>query len=349
MWDRRQFITGLGLATLGACKRAPTSTVEPTAPPVTPPIDSMPPPVDAEPDANNPTRSGEPINPGYLRMGRSPLQFDGEELLELRQAALIRRTAALAEMWTIPFAGPQSFAVLQDRSIVVSTDGSGERKVHHVVGDKIAISTASRAKFVLPTASPNVFWAVAAKTLKRTEIGSTSERVDFFLPENAHPMTAQALSDGSIVMAENESLLRFDRTMTKLAWDDPAEFLAAGPDATSVWSAHSAGDPQPAHLVLRKLAGGTAKAVALHKLAEGEQFVHLSSAETDAAAIVAKSVRANEAALTLIVFDAKGERWRAALGDRSGGSFVALSPTRVVVLADKGVLRVWNRATGKPA
>ncbi len=346
MWDRRQFLTGLGLATLGACKRAPTANVEPPASPKplsAPPIDSMP------PDANKPTAFGEPLDPGFRRMGRSPLAFEGEELLELAPDGLIRRNAALAEIARVPLADPQSFAVLQDRSILVLTVHDGDTRVHHVVGDKVVTTTDSRAKLVLPTSSPKLYWAIAPTTVKRTNLGSTDPKVDFFLPENTDSMTAQVASDGSVVMSHIEGLLHIDRAMSKFVWDYPAEFLAAGSEPNTVWSAHSDFEALPAHLVLRKLAGATATAIATHKLAAGEQFVHLSSAGTDAAAIVARTVRANEAALTLIVFDAKGERWRTPLGDRTSGYFVALSPTRAVVLASRGVMRAWNRATGKAA
>jgi hypothetical protein len=142
-------------------------------------------------------------------------------------------------------------------------------------------------------------------------------------------------------------LLRIDRAIATFTWDYRAELLAAGPDANTVWSAHSDFEDLPSHLVLRKLAGRTATPVATHKLAAGESFVHVTSAGSDAAAIIASTVRANVAALTLVVFDAKGERWRAPLGDRTGGYFVALSPTRVVVLGARGAVRAWNRATGK--
>lgn len=277
-------------------------------------------------------------------MGRSPLTFDGEELLELRSDSLIRRDAKLGEVAHVPLANPQSLALLVDRSVIVL---AGDR-VHHIVRDKVDSSTESRAKLVLASSSPKVYWEVSGTTVKRTEIGTTSARVDFFLPENAAPMTAQALRDGSLVLSDAEGLLRIDRTLATYAWDIGAEFLAAGPDADTVWSAHSSFESLPSRLVLRHLEKGTAKPRVTHRLAPGEEFVHASSAGTDAAAIVARSTGANEAALTLIVFDERGERWRAPLGDRTGGYFVAVSQGRVVVLGARGSLRAWNRETGKP-
>lgn len=277
-------------------------------------------------------------------MGRSPLTFDGEQLLELRSDSLIRRDAKLAEVARVPFANPQSFALLVDRSVVVL---AGEH-VHHIVGDKVDSTTESRAKLVLPSASPRVYWEVSGSAVKRTQIGATSARVDFFLPENAAPMTAQALQDGSLVVSDAEGLLRIDRALAVYAWDNGAEFLAAGPDADTVWAAHGAFESLPSRLVLRHLEKGSATARATHRLAPREELVHASSEGNDAAVIVARSTAANEAALTLIVFDAKGERWRAALGDRTGGYFVAISPGRVVVLGAHGSLRAWHRATGKP-
>lgn len=336
MWDRRQFLTGLGLATLDACTPTAPTPLEPKPGPA-----PRLPPADAAP-ADATMAFGEPLDPGFRRMGRSPLLFDGEDLLELASTGLVRRDGKLVETVRVPLRSPQSLALMVDRSLVVL---AGDQ-VHHVVNGVVSLTVASRAKLVLPTDSAKVYWAVAPTTVKRTELGDTGAKVDFFLPENAAAMTAQVTSDGRLLVADLESVLRIDRAIERFAWDSRAELLAAGPDGDTVWCAHPALDSLPARLVLRVLAKSGARPRATHSLAPGEAFVHTSSAGTDVAAIVARTVGANEAALSLVVFDANGERWRAALGDSTGGYFVALSPTRVVVQGAGGRLRAWNRATG---
>ena len=356
MWTRRRFLTGLGLATVAVgCKRAPRSSTEEIA------VGSSATVSDAagsnlagsnavgsaQPPGPTPG-AGDLIQPGFFRVGRSPLAFDGEELVELGKDALIRRTASLAEISRTAFSKPRSFAVLRDHSVLVLTDEkTATRRVHHVVAGKVATTHDSLADLVFPTASPTAYWAVGSSTVKRTEIGTSEDHADVFLPENTYPDTAAVASDGSLVMSNLYGILRIDRALVTYKWANNPNHLGPGPDADTVWAGLGPIRKEPSKVALLKLAGDRATEIAAHALAPGEELVHATGSGPFAAAIVARSLGAHRAAFTLIVYDAKGERWRASLGEVSGAYFAVLSPTRVVVLAPTNTLRAWDVATGK--
>ena len=338
-WSRRRFVRGLGLATLAtACKRAPsTARTEETG---------------TAPHRPEPRTPGarELLDPGFFSMGRAPLAFDGDELLEVRAGILIRRDASLAEVSRLPIEGVASFAVVRDRSLVVLVKTKTGGSVHHVVAGKVEATHSSFADLVLPTASPTSYWAVQANYVARTQLANGKIDFDVQLPGNRYADTAQVTSDGSLVISSLEGILHVDRELVTYAWNDAPKHLGPGPDATSVWASLTGSHGGPPKLALLKLDGDRATATATHPLAPAEHFVHVTSHGAHAAAIVARTLAPYRAAFSLVVFDVNGERWRAPLVEGSEGYFAVLSPTRVVVFETRSnALRAFDLATGKPA
>ncbi|MFN0248476.1 MAG: hypothetical protein ACKV2T_16405 [Kofleriaceae bacterium] len=326
-WDRRSFVTGLGVAVLAsACKRAtPTSHTDELTPP-------------------NP---GDPIDPGFHSVGRSPLVADGEGWIELGDGVVIRRDAKLAETGRIAIEGGRSVAVLADRSLIVCATSAGSRIANHVAGNAIASSHASTADWVLPTESADAYWAVGSRWIDRVAIGGTATR-QYPLPENSYPFSAAVTSDHRVVIANLYGILRTDPELATFAWENPPSHLGAGPDASLVWASLNPWKNGPAHVALVKLDGAAASAIAKHALPAGEAIVHFSGNGAVAVATTARSLAPSRAAFSLVAYDSKGERWRVALGEDSQGYYTAMSATRVVVLAKpSNALRSWDLATGK--
>ncbi len=337
-WSRRRFVTGLGLATLAtACKRA-TNTTRTEETGVAPHRQEF-----ATPGAR------ELLDPGYFSMGRAPLAFDGDELLEVRDGVLIRRDASLAEASRLPIEGVRSFAVLRDRSLVVLAEPkTGPRNVHHVVAGKIEATHESTADLVLAADAPASYWAVASYWVERVQLATNTAADHLYLPENSNSYMTEVTSDGSLVVPNLYGILHIDHEISTYAWEVRPDQLAAGPDAKTVWARLSPTYGGPFKLVLLKLEGHRATAIATYPMPAEQHLVHLSGNGTHAAIIMARTLEPRRAEFTLVVYDPKGERWRTPLGE--GGFLSVVSPTRVVVLAAfTNELRAFDLATGKPA
>jgi hypothetical protein len=329
MWTRRGFLSSLGLATLAAaCRReGPTP-------------DRRPPPLPGGRDLVDP--GWDPVN------GRAPFQFDGDELVELFDGALVRRDAKRAEIGRVAIADARSFAVLPDHSVLVLADTKTGRAVHHVIAGKLASSQPHNEQVVLPMTSSTSYWAVSI-WVEQVDLVGTAKHLQVPLPENTNVYASDVQSDGSIVMANLWGILRFDPALTTFKWDKGnMSYVGAGPDATTVWVASHP------NIMLASLANDRATPVATHTLAHGEELVHFAGKGAHAAAVIAHTVAPWRAACTLVVYDQTRELWRAPLGEHRS-AWVAMSPTHVAVRLSAldrasslapNLLRVWDLASG---
>ena len=285
----------------------------------------------------------ESTDPGFdpPNVGRAPLVFDGDEVLELRPDALIRRSPDLGEVSRLALERAKDFALLRDRSLVVSVWGP-QPVVHHVVGDKIVATQPAMPDAVLPTATASSYWSIGGSVAR---VDATTGKADarVWLPDNTYKQTAIAASDGSVLIANLHGILRIDRALETYAWSEQASFLGPGADATHVWAARSA------KIAWLELAGDRAIEKARFTLAAGEALLHFTASGTHAAATVARTLEPGRASCTLIVFAGHGEQWRAELGEYRICQ-AAMSSTRIVVSAtagDERMLRTWDVASGK--
>lgn len=343
MWTRRGFLAGVGALPLAACER--TRTKDTGMAPPTPP-----------------TREGPgtyiQYDPGFsATLEPAPFVFDGEALVEVRDGAVIRRDARFAERGRLAIAEAARAVVLADGSLAVLAGLRSKKQVHHVVGDAVVASATGMGDAILATEDPATLWMWdrgGASGLARVQFGSGAlagtlvPTASYELPDGLQPAWARQL-DGSIVLASQSAISRATATeLTRYAWAGFARHVGAGPDARLVWCADR-GTNQVA-LVALEGAGASARAVATatHALRTGEALVDFAAAGDVAAAVVARP--GAPTVFTLVGFDARGERWRAPLGDVRRAFHVAVSATRVVVRTEPGgELAAWLRDTGAPA
>ncbi|MGE5186512.1 MAG: hypothetical protein ACM31C_30860 [Acidobacteriota bacterium] len=332
MYNRRRFVTGLGLATIAAaCKRVPVATRD-DKPGVAP---APAPPAPAR-------QTPEPVDTGFARVdGRAHLVLDHDDVVELRRDTLIRRNGSLAVTSQIAMEDARDFAVLADRSVVLLAWGKNHA-VHHIVNGKSVGKQPIMPDAVLPSASVSAYWAVGP-WIARVDVATGKQDKSVWLPDNTYGVTAVTASDGSVLVASLHGILRVERELTTYQWDEPASHLGPGPAADLVWAAR---EPR---LSLLKLEGGKATETAKLALAHGESLLHFTGKGDHAAATIAHTVAPHRAACALVVYDTHGEKWRASLGEYRT-CVAALSATRVAVAAvgdTARLLRVWDLATGK--
>lgn len=348
-WSRRQFTAALGLTPLLACDRgtrnAPKQTV--TQPGIAPTV--------TEPTVapTKPSMHYQPAGPGYLISdGPAPLAFDGTDLLEIRDGALIRRDASLAEVSRLPLKDVTSFAVLRDRSLVVRVDPADRSpQLHHVIAGKSAASYDTKRKHLAPTEKPNELWQVDPQGVDRDEIG-TNKEVAFLLPVASHALPNgtspefAALADGTLAISNMVEILHADaKTLARYAFDGACRHLAPGPEPRTLWI-----NDNFRSIVLARLEGTTAKVIARHALPPGETILHLAGSGDHAVVVIAQTTEPAPTVFELAAYTVQGERWRVPLTSPRQTFFAALSATRVVVRAGpQYLLRAWDLATGKPA
>ncbi|MGN6110152.1 MAG: hypothetical protein ACTHU0_33915 [Kofleriaceae bacterium] len=327
MWNRREFCATLGW--LAACNGAASSPKEPSK----------------EDRVRPPATEGVDIVRAH---GPAPFAFDGDRLIELRDGTIVVRDvrdAKLAETAKLAIAGATGFAVLPDHSLAVRAGG----QLHHVVGTAVRASYAGAGDRVAATDQPDEVWIVDRRAVTRVKFGTDKlagmlvPRKVFDLPEGLLPGFA-TLVDGSLVRSTHAVIVQATATaLRSFAWMGYSRHLGPGPDASSVWA--SIGFDKVA---LVALAGDTAKAIATHPLASGESIADLAGHGAHAAAVIGRGI-GEQARYELVVYTAKGERWRAPLGTGPELHQVALDATRVVVRTQPGgALRGWDLATGKP-
>lgn len=332
MWNRREFCATLGW--IAACNGAASSPKEPSK------EDRVSPPA--------PTPPRRPVNEEaeiVLAEGPAPFAFDGDRLIELRDGTIVVRDAKLAETARLAIAGATGFAVLPDHSLAVRAG----TQLHHVVGTAIRATYPGVGEPVAATDQPDELWLVARRSVTRAKFGTDKlagmlvPRKVLELPESLLPGFA-TLADGSLVRSTPTEIVQATATAVRsFAWMGYSRHLGPGPDASLVWA--SIGFDKVA---LVALAGDTAKATATHALASGEAIAHLAGHGAHAAAVVGRGI-GEAARYELVVYTAKGERWRAPIGTGPELHQVALDATRVVVRTQPGgALRGWDLATGKP-
>ncbi len=339
-WTRRRFVVGMSLGAFApACNQASSDdkTASPPAPRTGP----------AKPSQNSPRKPpvnfGYPLRTPYNNVDRMDATYDGDELLLLRNQTVVRLDAKLVEKTRIPVKGVYSFALLPDRSLVVVTSDS----IVHVVNDKVVSSQPTFARRVRSLGSSTEFWGLLlSDSVARTKFGdpklppSTTS-----LPANTHIVTAETLADGALVVDSNDGIRHIDQTITLYKWDQSATILSRGPEPMTVWV--NVGHDK---LVLAKLEKEHVVVKATYAMRNKDQLVHSTSNGTLAGGIVAHPISTSEAAFTLVVWDAKKERFRVPLDNAPYlYRFVVMSDKRIAALADSpGKNIVVDLATGEP-
>ena len=285
--------------------------------------------------------------------GPAPFAFDGEELLENSDGALIRRDTALAELSRLPLKQVTSFAILRDRSLAVVA----EARLHHVIGNEVAASYGPSRAIVLPTESAVELWQLNARGVSRDRFGEGKAAkllmptAVYSFPEGNLPGVA-SLADGSIAVSNQSAILHADaHSLKSYSWDGYSRHLAPGPEPRTLWASHGLDK-----VALVRLEGANVRTLAMHSLRPTETIVHMAGSGEHAAVVVASPTGdATLVAFALVLFNARGEQWRSALAEKPRYFMVAMSATRVVLRFSSVPpqpsyeLRAWDLASGKPA
>lgn len=344
-WTRRRFVTGLSLGAVAAACESASSDDKAGPAPAPPPAKTAPAGGPAKPPSRPPSKP--PVNRGYPLRRPYDLQFrdgatyDGDELLLIKNSVVVRLDHKLVEKTRLPVKDVRSFALLPDRSLVVMTNDA----VVHVVDDKVVGSQPSWGLQVRSAGSSTEFWSLSMTgSAVRVKLGATKLTPTTSLPENTHDASAESLADGTLVIGHNNGILRVDQTATLYTWSEPADIVSRGPDPMTVWV-----NVNHEKLVLVKLEKDRVVAKASHALAKGDQFVHSTSNGPLAGGIVAHAVTPSQATFSLVVWDAKKERFRVALDDAPYVSRLAvMSDKRIAALADApGTSVAFDLATGR--
>lgn len=229
--------------------------------------------------------------------------------------------------------------MLADRSIVLLAWGK-HHAVHHLVNGEVVGTQPVMPEAVLPSASASAYWAIGA-SVQRVDVESGQQDPTVWLPDNTYQHTAVSASDGAVLVANLHGVLRIEHDVASYAWDAPASHLGPGPAPDLVWAALAP------RLALLKLQDGKATETARLALPDGESLLHFTGHRDHAAATVAHSLGPH-GACSLVVYDTRGEQWRASIGEYRT-CVTAVSDTRVAVAAigdTAKLLRVWELATG---
>jgi hypothetical protein len=274
--------------------------------------------------------------------GHQQIALDGADLYELYDHTLFRRDNSLVERSRVVIENAMDFTVLPDHSVIVLASTKGY-VVHHVVAGRVVATVPSPASRILATKTPSAYLSIDS-WISRVDLATGVSGPWIVLPDSlgTHLWSAEALPDGSVVMGSNAGILRIDQQVETYEFGS-VQNLAPGPTPDSVWA------NADNKVVLLQLANGRATPIATHVVPTGDTLVHLSSNGPLAAACIAHPLSATRATSTLVVYDAKGERWRTAVGEYET-CVTVMSATRVVVqaAAQTELLRSYDVATGKP-